>query len=439
MNTKQTDSQYCAPCILRVDVSPDITKCMQNTGGIEERSTFNVYKSLQAESEPNRLQQEETDINKDEGDKDTRHQGKLSLFKITLWVWMITSLLCGKANAGQTIEIPILIPQKHPVIMEIVDGINKGFEELGYSNTDIKTILMDGQGVPANISTMIDAAIQKNPPFIITITTGLSKTTVDKVLGTISIVFSGVTDPVGAGIVTDLNNHGKVTGASDLWPIEEQLSLIRRILPNAKSVGIIFRPSEPNSQFGMRIAREVATKLDIKLIERGVEDAKDVVAVLESILPQVDAIYIGPDNMTIESAKVIVESCTQANKPVFGGEPGTLEKGAVGIVSIQYFDLGRETAKLCEKILKGIPTEQIPIYVAQQGYIGINYDTASSLNLQIPFEVRQSATKSIGQYREPKHQSSNPINMIAVLLILALLLCVVVLFIWRAKKTKQNS
>ncbi len=199
---------------------------------------------------------------------------------------------------------------------------------------------------------------------IISITTGLSKLTVDKASDRVPVVFSGVTDPVGAKIVPDLVKHGKVTGASDLWPIEDQLRLIQRVLPKARKVGVIFRPSEANSQFGMRIAREAAKKLGLELVERGVEDPKEVVAVLEAILPQVDAVYIGPDNMTIEAAKVIVESSAQARKPVFGGEPGTLEKGAVGVVSIQYFDLGRETAKLCARILRGTPAEEVPVYVA---------------------------------------------------------------------------
>ena len=141
---------------------------------------------------------------------------------------------------------------------------------------------------------------------------------------------------------------------------------------------MLFRPSEANSQFGMRVAREAAKKLDFTLVERGVEDQREVVAVLDAILPQVDAIYIGPDNMTIESAKVIVESSRQARKPVFGGEPGTLEKGAVGVVSIRYFDLGKETARLAAKILDGTKAKDIPVYVASKGFVGLNYETCEA-------------------------------------------------------------
>jgi len=328
-----------------------------------------------------------------------------------------------------------LIPQKHPVIEEIVNGINKGFEELGYKSPDFQTVLMDGQGAPANFSTIIDAAIQKRPPLIISITTGLSKMTVDKVLDSVPVVFSGVTDPVGAAIVPDLIKHGKVTGASDLWPIEEQLRLIHRILPKASSVGVIFRPSEANSQFGMRIARDVAKKLNFRLVERGVEDSREVVAVLDAILPQVDAIYIGPDNMTIESAKVIVESSDNARKPVFGGEPGTLEKGAVGVVSIQYFDLGRETAKLCVKILNGTPTEQIPVYVAERGFVGLNYEAAARLNLSIPAEVRQSATKTIGIYKEPSGVQG--VTGVMPLVVVAIVMCALVVVWWVRRVRKE--
>jgi len=403
MSNQNNEDLYCPPRILSVTVAPDITKCMQNTGGTEDRSTFRMYKKAMAA-------------------KETRkgHSGKSWAILVAIGAM---TLLCGQTRAAVASEIPILIPQQHPVIQEIVDGINKGFEELGYKPGELRTILMDGQGVPANFSTIIDAALQKHPPLIITITTGLSQTTVAKVQETVPIVFSGVTDPVGAKIVPGLVKHGKVTGASDLWPIEEQLRLIRRVLPQAKAVGVIFRPSEPNSQFGMRIARETAKKLDLRLVERGVEDAKDVVAVLDAILPQVDAVYIGPDNMTIESAKVIAESSAQARKPVFGGEPGTLEKGAVGVVSIKYFDLGRETAKICDRILKGTPAEQIPVYVADRGFVGLNFEAAARLKLVIPAEVREAATKTIGVYKgeAPASQMRKGVPLLLGALVLGLI------------------
>ena len=350
---------------------------------------------------------------------------------------IIVALVCVKASSLHSTEIPILIPQKHPVIDEIVDGINAGFKELGYESPDVRIILMDGQGVPANFSTIIDAAIQKHPPLIITITTGLSKLTVDKVVGSIPVVFSGVTDPVGSKIIPDLVQHGKVTGASDLWPIKEQLGLIRRILPNANSVGVMFRPSEANSQFGMRIVRDATQKFNLELVERGVEDSRDIIAVLDAILPQVDAIYIGPDNMTIEAAKVIVESSINARKPVFGGETGTFEKGAVGVISIPYFDLGRETAKICNKILSGTPIEQVPVYVAEEGFLGLNYEAAARLSLSIPQEVRQAATKTIGIYTEPS-PAEGPAN-IWLLVVSILFVCGLAAVSWFKKMHKTHN
>ena len=423
MKDQQKSALYCPPQIISISVAPDITKCMQNTGGTEDRSTFRMFRKsnhLKKKSKENKLT----------GIASTR------LLRLTIFLILMVSTLMSVPT--QSIIIPILIPQRLPVIQEIVDGINKGFEELGYKPADLQTVIKDVQGLNANISTIIDAAIQKRPALIITITTGLSKTTVDHVLGAVPVVFSGVTDPVGAGIVADLNNHGKITGASDLWPIEEQIQLILRILPKAKNVGVIFRPSEPNSQFGMQIARRVAKKLDLNLVERGVEDSREVVAVLDAILPQVDAVYIGPDNMTIELAKVIVESSAQARKPVFGGEPGTLEKGAIGVVSIPYFDLGRETAKLCDIILKGTPTEQIPIYVAKHGFIGLNFEAAARLNIAIPEEVRQNATKTIGIYKEVPLINQMPKGMLLIL-VGAIVLVLIVAILSRRKKHRDST
>lgn len=429
MTDRKYECQYCPPCILSMIITPDITKCMQSTGGIEPRSTFHLYKSHKAKGDGEISLPPNPNVSSTDNStnlKNSKPSPSILLALIIILTYMYTGL-------SYSSEIPILIPQRHPVINEIVDGINKGFEELGYNSSDVQTIVMDGQGVSANYSTIIDAAIQKQPPLIISITTGLSKIAVDKISDRIPVVFSGVTDPVGANIVPDFVKHGKVTGTSDLWPIEEQLKLIRRILPEANVIGIIFKPSEANSQFGMRIVRDVAKKINLNIVERGVEDSREVVAVLDAILPQVDAIYIGPDNMTIELAKAIVENSTHAKKPVFGGEPGTLEKGAIGVISIQYFDLGRETAKLCAKILKGTPTEQIPVYVAEQGFVELNYEAAARLNLSIPTEVRQSAYKTIGIYKEP----SNFKGTISITpLVIALIVLCVFLVIWWVKRKK---
>ena len=430
MDEKNNAHRYEKPRILSILISPDLTKCMQNTGGIDERSTFKIFKK----------QHDLNKINHTENESCFKKSFLTHLSNIFLMLLFAVSIFIPVISLSQPtsekIEIPILIPQEHPVINEIADGINKGFEELGYSLPQFCTTIMDGQGVQANISSMIDAAIQKRPQIIITITTGLSKTTVDKVLNTIPVVFSGVTDPVGAGIVHDLVNHSNVTGASDLWPVEDQLRLIKRVIPDVKSVGVIFRPSEPNSQFGIKIARRAANNLDINLIERGVEDSKEIVAVLDAILSKVDAIYIGPDNMTIESAKIIVETSMQGRKPVFGGEPGTLEKGAVGVVSINYFDHGRETAKLCDKILQGTPTSQIPVFVSESGFVGLNYESATLLNLSIPKDVRLEAKNTIGEYSEPQIQEKSNMFIVTAIIFIILFLVLLVSVVLKRRNSK---
>lgn len=427
MSTGQSGIQYCPPRILSIIVAPDITKCMQNTGGTEPRSTFEVYKAA-AESEAQKRTSPGSGTDSEQEDPPSAGGGTgirslllVLFFALTGSVFSHTGLFAAAAT-----DIPVLIPQQHPVINEIVQGINQGFVELGYSSDRLKTTVMDGQGVAANFPTIIDAAIQKRPPLIISLTTGLSKTTVDRVAGAVPVVFSGVTDPVGAGIIPGIEDHGTVTGASDVWPVADQLALIRRVIPSSKTVGVIFRPSEPNSQFGMRLARAAAQKLGITLLERGTEDTREIGSVLDALLPQVDAMYIGPDNMTIEASKTIIERSAQARKPVFGGEPGTLEKGAVGVVSIRYLDLGRETAKLCDQILKGTPTPQVSVFVADRGVVGVNYNASALLGIEIPSEVRTIAVTTIGSYKPVRVATKVPILPIVVALgAIALILLVV--------------
>jgi ABC-type uncharacterized transport system substrate-binding protein len=332
-------------------------------------------------------------------------------------------------------EIPILIPQRHPVIDVITDGVSKELSRSGY-----KTVLMDAQGVPSNIPAIIDAAIQKHPPVIVSISTGLSQTAAGKIRNRIPLVFGGVTAPIRSQLVADLLSHASanVTGTSDVWPISDQLKLLKRIVPEARSVCVAYRPSEANSQAGMELIRKVTPGLGLELVERGVEDPRDLLGVVNAMLSSssCSALFIGPDNLTIEGAKTIIDAAMQARKPVFGGEPGTLEKGAVGIVEVDYKRLGEETGRLAARVIGGEKASAMPVVVSDQGTVALNYDAAKILQLSIPDDVRASATRTIGVYAPPQAASPHSPGMRWVLILAALVTLVV---LWRLFRIFQSK
>ena len=169
----------------------------------------------------------------------------------------------------------------------------------------------------------------------------------------IPILVSSVTDPKTAQLVESNEKPGtNVSGTSDLTPCAAQISLLKRLLPSAKKVAILFCSSEENSRFQANLAEAACQKEGLDFVEATVSNTNEVQQVVQSLVGKVDAIYAPTDNM-IASSMATVALVTTPNKiPVICGEEGMVQGGGLATYGINYYELGLQTAKMAVEILK---------------------------------------------------------------------------------------
>lgn len=272
----------------------------------------------------------------------------------------------------------------HPALDEVRLGIIDGLKKRGYE--DGKTIVIvfkNANGDPSLTLPIAQEFVRMNPAVIVPISTP-SSLSVAKATGTLPIIFSGVTDPVGIGLVRNLQHPGgNITGVSDQWPFDEQVSAFLRVFPGARRIGMLYTRGDDVSKVGVNAMTGLAKKLEFELRLVPVSQASDIYPAAVEMLRDVDAIYTGIDHLLLENLDGLVKASREAHKPLFGGESGSVEKGGVLALSINMTSFGDLTAELITKILRGQKPGDIPVAVVTSGDLLVNKATASQFGVDI--------------------------------------------------------
>ncbi|HGP4645564.1 TPA: ABC transporter substrate binding protein, partial [Vibrio cholerae O1] len=211
----------------------------------------------------------------------------------------------------------------------------------------------------------------------------------------IPIVFTAVTDPVGAKLVKQLEQPGKnVTGLSDLSPVEQHVELIKEILPNVKSIGVVYNPGEANAVSLMELLKLSAAKHGIKLVEATALKSADVQSATQAIAEKSDVIYALIDNTVASAIEGMIVAANQAKTPVFGAATSYVERGAIASLGFDYYQIGVQTADYVAAILEGKEPGSLDVQVAKGSDLVINKTAAEQLGITIPEAVLARATST---------------------------------------------
>ena len=279
----------------------------------------------------------------------------------------------------------------HPALDSLLDNIKKELSKQGFiENKNIKYEIRNANGEIQLISSIARDIAAFKPSVTVAITTPVAQALIKTAKG--PFVFSSVTDPVGSGLIKSLDIPEKIiTGASDAWPYDKQLSLIREISPNAKRILVIFNPSDTASQYGMKQIRKHATEHGFILVEAAVNASREVYTVAETLARGVDAIFLSSDSTAIGGVSGAAKVAIRHQIPLYVGDSGTVKKGGLAAASIGYDKLGVETGKLIARVLKG--EHYIPI-VSPNGvaHIVVNTKAAQLMGVKIPKSTLKKAT-----------------------------------------------
>jgi putative ABC transport system substrate-binding protein len=284
---------------------------------------------------------------------------------------------------------------EHPALDAVRNGFIDYLKEQGY--VEGKNVTYDINFAQADFGTAAQIAeklVGENPDLILTIATPSSQAMV-KATTTIPIVFSAITDPVGAGLVSSLSGGGaNVTGTSDLSPVDKQFELIKKIVPNIKKLGFIYNAGEANSVTSLNQAKEEGAKLGIEIVEATVSNSSEVMMAAESLVGKVDAIHIPTDNTVVSAFEAITNVCVDNKIPRFAADVDSVPRGAVAALAIDYYRLGLQTGRMAVEILEGKNPGDMPTETLEDLLLYVNLDSAKKMGVTIPADLLEKADKT---------------------------------------------
>jgi len=326
---------------------------------------------------------------------------KRAYFYILSFILLVSIGGCKKsAQSGldtkhRVKRVAIATLMTHPALDSIIANMKTDLAEHGYQDGEtIQYVIKNANGDSNVAVTLVRELELSKPDVLVAITTPVAQVAVKEARS--PIVFSAVTDPVGAGVVASLTSPpANVTGVSDAWPYLAQLALAKEIVPEAKRLGVVFNPGEAASQYGIKQIREMAPSVGFELIEVPVSSTEEILGALRVRIRGLDAVYLSSDNTVIQGLPAALKVCFDNKKPLFVGDSGTVEKGGLAAVSVGYAGVGRLSGDLVARVLNG--ERGIPIVVAKGDEIFLNLDTAKRLGINFSPALRARATQVFGQ------------------------------------------
>ena len=298
----------------------------------------------------------------------------------------------GSKDSGKPKVIKIGIVQlvEHPALDGAYKGFVDGLAAAGYvDGQNIKIDYQNAQGEQVNCVTIAQKLINDRDDLILAIATPAAQA-VANLTKDIPVLITAVTDPESAKLVkSNKVPGGNVTGTSDLTPCAAQIDLLKKIVPNAKTVGILYCSSEQNSIFQTNIAKAECDKIGLKYIDATVSSSNEIQQVTQNLVGKVDAIYAPTDNMIAAGMATVAQVANDNGIPTIVGEDGMVKSGGLATYGINYYELGKQTAKMAVDILKnGKKPADMPIEYLSKCDLSVNHETEQKLGITVPTDIQ---------------------------------------------------
>ena len=287
------------------------------------------------------------------------------------------------AASGETYKIGVIQLVQHAAL----DKTNEGFvQALADAGVSVEIDQQNASGDQATCLTIAETLVNNENDLIFAIATPAAQA-VAGVTDTIPILCSAVTDPAASGLVesNELPNCN-VSGTSDLTPVKEQIELMQQILPETKSVGLLYCSAEANSVLQVDMAKEALDAAGIAYKDYTVSNSNEIQTVVESMVGSVDCIYSPTDNMIAAGMATVSMVATENGIPVICGEEGMVSAGGLATYGIDYYQLGYMAGEQAVDILVNgadISTMPIGYLPAEKCALAVNEEIAAALNIDV--------------------------------------------------------
>jgi len=317
---------------------------------------------------------------------------------------------CGNSNVGNTntqknassaedgYKIGISQFAEHGSLDNCREGFLEGLKEEGIEEgKNLKVDYQNAQTDTGTASTIADSFVSEKVDMICAIATPCAASAYNSAMNAdIPTVYTAVSDPVVAGLAKeDGSSVGNITGSSDVLPVEEQLKMIREMMPDAKKIGILYTTSEANSCSTIEEYKELADKYDFEIVDTGINTSADIEIAASDLVSKVDCLCNLTDNTVVNALQTVLDKANGAKIPVFGSEIEQVKSGCVASMGIDYYQLGIETGKMAAKILKGEEkASDTPFITASKAELYVNTAAADKIGMTLDADYIKDAAET---------------------------------------------
>ena len=297
-------------------------------------------------------------------------------------------------TSDEMVNIGVIQFMQHGSLDDNYEGFIAGLAEAGYVEGENLTInFQNASGEVANCQQICELFANSDTDLVFAIATPAAQSAVNVFQETdIPVLFSSVTDAVGAGLVESNEAPGKnVTGTLDMPVIADQIAVIKDVLPDAQKIAILYTSSEANSEIQAEEAKAAAEALGMEVVIQTSSSSNDIPQVISSVVGSVDAIYLPSDNAFASAMATVNSTAVENQIPVFCAVEAMIEEGGISTTAIDYYELGKQTAAMAVRVLNGENAADIPVETQKECALVVNKTFAESVGVEVPAEVLDKA------------------------------------------------
>jgi len=306
------------------------------------------------------------------------------------------SLAISTPVLAENVTVAVTAIVEHPALDAVRDGVKEALAEAGFKEGENLTFIYESaQGNPATAAQIARQFAGEAPDVIVPISTPSAQAVVSTVRD-IPVVFTAVSDPLGAQLITDMDKPGgNVTGLSDMSPVAEHVALIKEILPETKTIGYLYNSGEANSVSLLGVLKTEAEKAGLSVVESAATKSAEVQGAARALIGRADVIYIPTDNTIISALEGAVAVAEESKLPLFTADTDSVSRGSIAALGFNYHDVGKQTGDVVARILKGENPGDIAVKVAAGSDLVINKLAAQKMGITLPESVVSRASRVI--------------------------------------------
>lgn len=293
----------------------------------------------------------------------------------------------ASSDSGKVYKIGICQQLEHEALDQATQGFEDACEEK-FGKDNVTFDLQNGQGEQANCATITNSFVADNVDLILAnATTALQCAAA--ATDSIPILGTSITDYATALDISDWSGSTgmNISGTSDLAPIDQQEDMLVELVPDAKTVGILYCSAEPNSAYQAKLFEDALKEDGIEYKEYTAADSNEIQSVTTSAISECDALYIPTDNTMASNTEIINNICLPAKVPVVAGEQGICAGCGIATLSISYYDIGYKAGEMAYDILEnGKDISTMKIETAPNVTKMYNPTICEELGIEVPDE-----------------------------------------------------